>query len=374
MKVLHVAQIHWYNAEVQYAWDLARVMGEMGHQVHALTRPDCWASEGAEKAGLTLFTEDDFNRKGFSSWRTIPAISRCYNLLQKERYDLVVIHRSEGMALIAAACRWAGIPCVRVRGDMRPVKANFANSWVYASLLDAVAASNGAIAEGLKERLGVDATVIHGGVDERLFNPDGPNAGIKEELGFEPGAFLVGLLGRMVPLKGHCDFLDAAKIVLKEVPEAAFVLLVKSDFPPLPEVAARLAADPLLASRVRYLGQQPDLPAVLRDFGVGVVASTGSEANCRVGLEWMASGVPLVATRVGVLPEIVKEGETGALVSPARPSEMAEKIIYFARRPEEAVRQGNLARKRVEERFTLTHTARAFTALAKRVVEKRCRK
>lgn len=371
MKILHVAQIHWYNAEVQYAWDLARWTAREGHEVHALTRPGTLAEVKAREAELIVHTEDGFNAKGLASWRALGAASRFSALLRRERFDAVAVHRSEGMALIAYLCRREGVPCIRVRGDMRPVKKNPVNAWVYHNLLSAVVASNSTIASDLDERLGIKAQVIYGGVDERHFNPDGPNAGIKRELGLEPGAFLVGILGRMVPLKGHLHFLNAASHALRQAPEAAFVILVKSGRDPLPEVRERLKAEPYLESRVRFLGQRNDLPAVLRDFGLGVVASTGSEANCRVGLEWMASGVPLLASRVGVLQDIVDEGQTGFVVTPGRASEMAAKIVYLATRPDEAVRMGRLARQRVEERFTLARTASEFTRLTQKLTGER---
>lgn len=373
MKILHVAQIHWHNAEVQYAWDLAAALARRGHECHALTRPGTVAMQRAEEAGLTVLGEDGFNAKGIGAVRAIPAWFRMRELLRRERYDAVLIHRSEGLPLIAHACVKECVPAVRVRGDMRAVRPGVVNRWVYDKLLDAVVASNSAIARQLSERLDVDAKVIPGGVDETRFTPYLPNAGIKRELKLEPGAFLVGLLGRMTPHKGWTHLLDAAKYVLRQAPHAAFVLVIKHGLPPLPEVRERLKADHILADRVRILGHVDDLPSVLRDFGLGVVASTSSEANCRVGLEWMASGVPLAATRVGALPDIVADGETGFLVTPGRPIELAEKIVYFANNPEATTRMGRAARARVEERFTLEKQADAFEEILAKVTGKRCR-
>jgi glycosyltransferase involved in cell wall biosynthesis len=200
-------------------------------------------------------------------------------------------------------------------------------------------------------------------VDPEAFHPEGPSVDLRRELGFPEEAFLVGILGRLGPVKGHSYFMDAAERVLKSGVSAGFVVLAKEDSPGVTSLRDRLAADPLLRTGVRLTGYREDLPQVLRAFDLGVVASVGSEANCRVGLEWMASGVPLLATRVGVLPDLVEDGGTGFLVSAADASALAEKIVYLASRQEVARRFGAAARDRVLERFTLAHCAAAHEAL-----------
>lgn len=362
MKLLHVAQIHWYNAEVQYAWDLADRLARRGHGTHVLTRVAALSARRACERGLTVFEEDGFNRKGLRLWESLPAARRCGRLLDRERYDAVIVHRSEGLPLLALACRRRGIPLLRVRGDMRPVRSDPLNRWVYGRLVSGIAASNTAIEAEMKRRLGDGLRIrtIHGGVDEEAFRPDGPRPDLKAELGLGPDAFLVGILGRMAAHKGYADFLDAARLVLTRRPEAAFALLVKGALPLLPDLAERLDDDPLLRSRVHVLGHRDDLPAVLRAFDAAVVASVSSEANCRVGLEWMASGVPLVATRVGVLPDLVEDGKTGWLVPPADPEVLSARIAALASDPDAARGLGRAARARVEACFTLDRTAEAF--------------
>jgi glycosyltransferase involved in cell wall biosynthesis len=361
MKILHVVQIHWYNAEVQYAWDLAEGMRRRGHEVHALTRRDSLSARKARERGLTVHEEDGFNAKGVRFWKALPAAVRFGRLLDRERYDAVVVHRSEGLPLIARACRKRGVCVVRVRGDMRPVRSDPLNRCVYGRLLSGVVASNRAIEAELKKRIGASLRVktINGGVDPEAFRPDGPRAGLRAALGLSPDAFLVGILGRMAAHKGYADFIDAAREVLAAQPRAAFAILVKGSLPLLPDLAEKIASDPLLGERVKILGHQEDLAAVLRDFDAAVVASTSSEANCRVGLEWMASGVPLVATRVGTLPDMVEEGVTGFLVPPGSPRELAERIAVLSSNPQITKNMGGAARKSVVERFTLDQVAEA---------------
>jgi glycosyltransferase involved in cell wall biosynthesis len=244
---------------------------------------------------------------------------------------------------------------------MRPPRANPLNRFFYRRILAGVVPSNFTIEKQIRSRFGeaVRLRTIHGGVDEAAFSPLGERAGVRAELGVPADAFLVGLLGRIGAVKGHGDFLEAARLTLARCPKAVFVILAKGSHPLAPENAEKLDSDPSLREKVKALGHRDDLPAVLRDFDLGVISSVGSEANCRVGLEWMASGVPLVATRVGVLPDIVEEGETGLLAPPHAPELLAGAISVLASQPDPARRMGEAARRRVCERFTLSRCAEA---------------
>ena len=359
MKILQIVQIHWYNAEVQYCYDLAEGLCRLGHEVHVLTRKDSLSAEKARERGFTLFEEDGFNGKGLAALGAFSAAGRLLSFLKRERYDIVEVHRSEGLFLIGWACRRAGVPLVRVRGDMRPVKANIGNRYVYRGLVDGVVATNSTIFKGLSERIGgiEKLATIHGGVDEREFSPEGELSDLRESLGFSAKDFLIGIVGRLSPVKGHDHFIEAAKGALREDSRLAFVILAKS-FSAKPEELERLRAlvgdEPLFRERIRLLDHRADLPATLREFDLGAVTSVGSEANCRVGLEWMASGKPLLATRIGVLPDIVEEGVTGLLVPPGDRKALQRSFVNLASDREKTRLMGQRARFSVEERFTLS--------------------
>lgn len=369
LAVLHLAHVRWFNAEAQYALDLAGEMARQGHGVAFLAQTGSPASRKSREAGLETFEESGFSGKGLRMARALPAALRLLRFLRSRSFDAVLIHRPEGLPLVAWTCRRAGVPCVRVRGDMRPVRADPLNRFLYTRWLAGVVASNQAIEGSLRQRLGAfpHLRTIHGGVDPAVFTPEGAVAPLRRELGLGEGVLLAGILGRLGSVKGHDHFLAGARRALGEGADAAFVVLAKEPTARQVELEGRVAADPILAGRVFFLGHRTDLSVVLRSFDLGVVASTGSEANCRVGLEWMASGVPLLATRVGVLPDLVGEGETGFLVPPGDPSSLGEKIVYLARRRDEALRLGQGARKRVLERFTLDRCARAHVTFLQEI-------
>lgn len=370
LRVLHLAHVRWFNAEAQYALDLAVEMRRQGHAVGFLAETGSPAARKARGEGLEVIEEAGFSRKGLRSGAVFAAGHRLKLLLRAGRFDAVECHRPEGFPLVALACRLSGVPLVRVRGDMRPVRRDPLNLLLYRHLVSGLVASNHSIERDLRKRLGAvpRLATIYGGVDARIFSPDGPRALVKELVGLPSSAFLVGILGRLGAVKGHGHFLTAAREVLASGADVGFVVLAKEPSAAELQLRSRVAADPLLRDRVKFLGRRDDLPAVLRGFDLGVVASTGSEANCRVGLEWMASGVPVLATRVGVLPDLVIDGGTGFLVEPGDPGALAAGMARLERDRGEAIRLGAAGRQRVLEHFTLARCAEAHLALLRGVV------
>lgn len=386
LHILHMAHIRWFNAEVQYALDLALEMKRRGDNVLFFGQTHSPGIMKARGSALKIFEECGFNAKGLRSVSAVAAILRLHKLLREERFDAVEIHRPEGLPLIAWACWKAGVPAVRVRGDMRPPRTDPLNRFVHLQLLSGVVSSNSAIEKMVRQKFGdsINSKTIHGGVDHRRFTPHGATVDLRRELGFPENSFLVGILGRLGEVKGHDDFLEGARIALERGASARFVILAKEQNTHREkELRDRVEADSLLRDNVAFLGWCEDLPNVLRSFDAGVVASTGSEANCRVGLEWMASGVPLIASKIGVLPDLINEGENGFLIPPRAPSSLADKIVYLAdstpaplgRRIDkgagEAARMGREARNLVLNNFTIERCAREHDIFIREAILKK---
>ena len=355
-RILFMAHVRWFNAEAQYALDLAGECLRQGCSVFYYTQSGSPAAAAAEARGIRTFEESGFNAKGLSgACGVFPAIMRLAGILRRNRIDAVEVFRPEGFALVALMCRLLNIPVVRVRGDMRPVRKDILNRLLHTKVASAIVASNTTIAHGLQQRLGCMPLLktIHGGVDADMFRPEGSKRDIRSEMHFPSDAFLVGILGRLGELKGHRDLIAAAEKLLTAGTRAYFVILAKESSPAADELRKGIGAITGLGKHFGFLDFQQDLSDVLRSFDLGVVASTGSEANCRVGLEWMASGVPLVGTRIGVLPDLIDVGRTGFLVPPRSPEKLAERIEYLADNPAVARQMGLQSRQRVLNYFAI---------------------
>jgi glycosyltransferase involved in cell wall biosynthesis len=139
----------------------------------------------------------------------------------------------------------------------------------------------------------------------------------------------IGIIGRIAPMKGQTDFLRAAAIVARELPDARFVICGAPMFTSQKYVdeVHRLAE----GLPVDFLGWREDVGTVLTELDLLIAPSTAAEATTRVILEAFSAGVPVVGYAIGGIPEIVRDGENGFLVPECEPAALARKILELAR-------------------------------------------
>jgi glycosyltransferase involved in cell wall biosynthesis len=165
-----------------------------------------------------------------------------------------------------------------------------------------------------------------------------PTAEVRTSLGLAPGRRLVAAAGRLTPEKGFADLIAAADALPPDVDVVVF-----GDGPErvrLEEQRAGLRT----GARVRLAGQRPDAAECVAAADVCVVPSRWEEAFCLAAAEPLARGRPLVATRVGAIPELVRDGVTGLLVPPADPRALTGAIQRLLDAPELAAALGQSAR------------------------------
>jgi succinoglycan biosynthesis protein ExoA len=220
---------------------------------------------------------------------------------------------------------------------------------------DAVAAVSPTVA-ALLGRWGVKAREIANGVDAERFRSGEP--ALRRELAGADG-FLVGFVGRLVPAKGGAVLMEAAQRVLAEAPEARFVFVGDGEARgEWQELAARLGID----RSVVFTGVRRDMPEVYASLDVMALPSL-DEAMPMCVLEAMAAGVPVVATRVGGVPELIVPGETGELVEPGEPAGLANAILRLLGDRAEARRLGENGRALAVREHSVEATAREYLAL-----------
>jgi glycosyltransferase involved in cell wall biosynthesis len=164
--------------------------------------------------------------------------------------------------------------------------------------------------------------------DPRDLRPSRPESAVRTELGARAGEALVGVIARLTEQKGVGDFLDALALLRERRGWAAVVV---GDGPLRGELEAH-ARRRSLTDRCRFAGTRTDLGDVLAALDVLVVPSR-SEGLPYVVLEAMVAGTPLVATRVGGIPEALVDGRTGLLVPAATPSALADAIAALVDDP-----------------------------------------
>lgn len=217
----------------------------------------------------------------------------------------------------------------------------------------------------LIEDVGIPArkvTVICNGVDTRRFQAH-DRAAARRALGLPDHCLAIGSVGRLDPVKDHAGLIEAFAEV-SEDPRA--VLLIIGEGPFRPELE-RLIESRGLAGRVRLLGERHDVPQVLAALDVFVLSSLG-EGIANAILEAMATGLPVIATRVGGNPELVVEGSTGLLIPSRSPRALAAALRRYLEEPLLAAAHGRSGRARAVSEFALERMVSAYGDLYARVL------
>lgn len=225
--------------------------------------------------------------------------------------------------------------------------------------------------EGLKQsrtegnpRLRDKTSVLYSGIDTDLLVPEAHDAAerarVRGELGVPPDGILIGAIGNLNRFKGYPYFLQAAARIKQRVDRARFLVVgrkLDTDAPcwdQLQEMTAGLG----LQGSVLFTGFRDDIPRVLAALDVFVLPSILE--SCPVALlEAMAMKVPVVATDVGSVREMVDSGRTGFVVPPGDAGAIAEAALAVLAKPRDEVRNMvDQARKTVEQRFAVDTIAR----------------
>ena len=213
---------------------------------------------------------------------------------------------------------------------------------------------------------------IPNGVDTDVFCPGrSATAGLRRQFGIPDDSPLVGFVGRLAGEKGADVFVRAGLLLRSWLPSAHMVLIGEG---PHEAELRSLILRFQLGERVHLAGLRSDMPAVYHELDI-LVSSSHSEAMPLVLMEAMASGLPVIATRVGGVPDLVEQGQTGWLVTPGDFEGIAAMVAQVLSRRTDLERMSNRARARALERFSLAdsvaQTERLLTQLASPYIDGR---
>ena len=223
--------------------------------------------------------------------------------------------------------------------------------------IDAQVAVSGALLARLRSFPHAKNTVlIHHGIDLDSFGPIRP----ADESVSASDPPVMGFGGRLVPGKGVEDLLAASAFVIRTLPHHLRIAGDGPDRARLEMLASRLG----ISSSTEFLGWVTDMPAFWRGCELAIVPTNALfEGFGLVALEAMACGRPVVASRNGGLPEVIADGDTGALFDPGNTPQMAAAIHRYLIDPVLRAAHGAAARRRCEELFDIRRTAEAYQRL-----------
>lgn len=287
-----------------------------------------------------------------------------WRLLRRQRADLVHFHFVSPFSLLPLVAKAAGVRAVlftehtRVPKTLKPALKFALRLWdrlVLAPLGVRLYGVSDHVTRILSTCYAVAPQrirTLHNGVNlARFVRPDeAERQRLRDELGLPATAPVALCAAYLIAEKGVDDLLRAAQRVVATTPQAHFVIVGDG---PLAETLKALAAELGIADRVRFTGLRSDVQNLMGMADVVVVPSVWQEPAGLVAVEAMATERPVVACRVGGLPELVADGETGRVVAPHSPEQLADALNALLGDPAERARLGRAGRARVERLFSM---------------------
>jgi glycosyltransferase involved in cell wall biosynthesis len=352
---LHVSYLSRGLAERGYETTL--VAGDVGRGEESMAFV-------AEQAGVRIERVAGLSRE-LSPVRDLVATVQLARLIGRVRPDVLHTHTAKAGAVGRAAALLAGRKRPRVvvhtfHGHVLRGYFGAAGSLLFRAIETALARVTDALVAVSPEvrdelaRLGVAPaekfTVVRLGIDlEPRVACDEDQAAIRARIGVSPERFVVGWFGRMTAVKRTDDLLDALS-ALRQRGVDALLLLVGDGVDR--ERLERLAHGRGLATSVLFLGYQHDVARWYRACDA-IVLTSANEGTPVTLIEGLAAGRPVVATRVGGVPDVVEDGVTGFLVRPGDTHAVAERLAILAGDPELRRTMGAAGRERVLERYAV---------------------
>jgi glycosyltransferase involved in cell wall biosynthesis len=285
--------------------------------------------------------------------------------LRREEIDLVHAHMYRAEVVGTRAAVAAGTPVIMATVHSSRVRApdDVAALAALTPAMDRLIVPSSSIAAKVRGegRGGARFAVIPNGVDLSRFAAPAPPCGLRRELGVPAEAPVIGVVARLEAEKGHAVLLEAWPRVAAAVPDARLVIVGEGS--ECEALRGRVGAMPREAARrVVFTGRRDDVAALTAELSVAVLPSL-REAQGISLLEAMARRVPVVASAVGGIPEVVTDGVSGLLVPPASPDALADALVRLARSAPLRRRLGEAGYATVRDRFSIEAQVRAIEAV-----------
>lgn len=294
------------------------------------------------------------------------AVIYIVNLIYKYKFNIVHCHTMRDHVLGGLAAKYyGGVPVVRTQHIHYPENPSFMAQLAYRKWTDLIICNSNFIKENL-EKAGVNPEllrVVHNGID---FNR------MKGSPCFERNDSLenirIGCVGSLFATKGHEYLIKAFPKVIEKFPGSKLIIVGDGqERQKLESLAYSLG----IKKKVEFMGECRDIPEILSQWDIAVVPSVWNEPFGLVCVEAMYAGIPLVATKVGGIPEIVEDGVTGILVPPKDDDAIAKAIINLLENRNLRETLAANARKRVQDHFSADRMAKDVINIYEQLLSKR---
>lgn len=361
MRILITSNVRWWNAEAAYAATLARELLNAGHKVWVLTLPNSLNETKLRSWNLPIIT--DIPLSSSNPWQLWQAHRRLQSLIEEQQIQVVNAHRSEGFPLLVLLRqRLKSFALIRTRGTTRPLRDNWLNRKLHEDWIESVIVPAQVIASQLRQVLNLPSErlqVIYYPVNPSSIDSQGESEAQQsrleclDRLGIPRHCRVIGIVGRIRPVKGQRILLKSFATLRKRFPDIVLLMLYRDTNETEAEWQGLLQdlVESNLQQSVYLYGYREDVLEIMRHTDIGVVSSVDSEVICRVAVEFFSVGTPVVAFPTGALPEIIQDGVTGRIAKDKSAEALAEILEWMLESPERIAGFGKNARQQSLERF-----------------------
>jgi glycosyltransferase involved in cell wall biosynthesis len=334
----------WRGGQRQ-SFFLAKELKRNGYSFWFVVQPESPLHQKAADEGLPVFPLK------MRSEADVQAILRLSLAMKRKKCRLVNFHDAHSVAVGSAAASLAKVP-IRVisrRVDF-PLKKNVLSRRKYTQKIDAIIA----VSEGVKNVLvegGIDKRMVHvipDGIDFAPYEDKSSKDYLRQELSFAPDDFLVGIVAQLTDDKGHKYLIKASQYLREHTPKIKIIIVGEG---PMRLELNKQVKEVQGEDMVFFLGFREDIPQILNSLDVFVLSSD-HEGLGSIIMDAMACRLPVVATRVGGIPELVDHQKTGLLVPPQRPKSLANAILKVYGDKKLAQRLGQQGYENVHAKFS----------------------
>ena len=336
---------------------LTLALGRSGHRAELICDPAGRLWERAVAAGIRCHPIRIRNAIDLAAGVRLRAI------LKRERYDVIHFHTSRAHSMAPFARGFGSTLIVTRRMDYRPNRV-FA-PYLFNHAVDGVVAISGGVADSLAAA-GVDrrrVTIVHSGVDCDRFRKPTPQerAAARTAIGIADDELVVSAVGALEARKGHRYLIEAIGALATARKSVKLKCLIAGQGSIRGALQGQIAAAGC-TDRVKLIGRIDDARELLWASDVFAMPSL-KEGLGVAALEAMASALPVIASDVGGLHEVVEDDRTGIVVPPADPKAIASAIVRLIESDELRARMGAAARARVVENYSMEKMAARTLAL-----------
>jgi len=363
VKILHIQVLPIMSGVQKAMLDILERLDRNKYDITILCNSEGELTQAADRLNFHHIILPELKRE-IHPFYDMLALIKLIKIIRRNRFQLVHTHSSKSGFIGRFAARAAGVPCivhtvqgfafhefssrvsVLVIGFLERIASLVTDEIIFVNHHDRVVAAQLKLAPRDK------MVTIHNGIDLTVINPGDPSGDSRRPAASDSNGAVVGMVARLWEQKAPQDFIRSIPVVLRELPDAKFMVIGDGHLRPQLE---QLTAQLRIADNVRFLGWRKDVRDLLKQLDVFVLPSLWEGLPVSI-LEAMASGKPVVASDIKGNNELVVHGETGFLVPPGQPDKIGESVLKLLKNRTLAQKMGLKGYRRVKEKFDINDT------------------